>query len=283
MFRTCASSKFVNEEGKHARRRAGRLLSRMQRLGTWKEKFPGGKTVGKANCLLELEQTTSTVYLDFMWLSQCKLVLKTNKKQTKPTPSLIFMMLRQVYKHDLYISDGIQLAWVWILHNILSLSLSHNHFQAYFLDHTVLWLYHHLFPQMKNQCQEKNKTEYSEQAKGKVLISITVIWTKDCGRSQCWGNFLWLLSFVGKGDSNSGQCCPGEETSWAPDTPGTFLPQLSLTCKACVSMPSATEYILRRAHKNVYSQKDSRSSWNCSNQDSTVLTPKIFPSRLHVL
>lgn len=66
--------------------------------------------MGKANCLLELEQTTSTVYLDFMWLSQCKLVLKTNKKQTKPTPSLIFMMLRQVYKHDLYISDGIQLA-----------------------------------------------------------------------------------------------------------------------------------------------------------------------------
>lgn len=66
--------------------------------------------MGKANCLLELEQTTSTVYLDFMWLSQCKLVPKTNKKQTKPTPSLIFMMLRQVYKHDLYISDGIQLA-----------------------------------------------------------------------------------------------------------------------------------------------------------------------------
>lgn len=124
MFKSCASSKFVSGEGKHARRRAGRLLSWMEMIGKWKWKFPGGKTVGKTNCFIELEQTTSTVYFDFMWLWQCKLVLKTNKKmQTKPNPSLIFMILRQVCKHDLYITDGIQLPWVWILHNILSLFL----------------------------------------------------------------------------------------------------------------------------------------------------------------
>lgn len=43
MFRSCASSKFVNVEGKHAGMRARRLLARMERVANERGNFQKGK------------------------------------------------------------------------------------------------------------------------------------------------------------------------------------------------------------------------------------------------